>query len=398
MQEHTNHSSQHTSGLPASTTHDTPVHSSANHHQASRVFSEFETKNEHTSHLRSLWTRSFLGALAVFSLVSIGMLIGSVVNPATQTSPQNSAGKTANTDTQPDSNQRSPLENLVEEPSNPSIAPPEMPQQPEPTTPPLVRTPTPTATPRPTPKPTVAPTPTPTPAPTVDVNVERTFYGYSNRTNATGCIPMSAGSTSNPATYCETSNQEENEVYYILYLRNNGSTPAMDYPVRADIDGQTVLQTITIPSNDMKTLKFSLPKTFGAHKAVFAVNPDKKVPETRYDNNTAEPFTYTLLPDKTPPTVKLNVSYKPNASTIGMSEYQCFYISASDDVDSDTQMTVQLQTDGGPWQTIPFRYDQSNRDSYTPCFTGPAGTTHTAKIRATDRRGNSAEASAEMRF
>lgn len=154
-------------------------------------------------------------------------------------------------------------------------------------------TPTVTTTPTPTPKPSQSPTPssTPTPSPstTMDLNLE-TVRLFPERING---VAAKEGT--------ETNYKQDNKLKSIqLSIRNNGQDDAEKVLIKIIVDGET-LSEFTLDRIEKQSLKqekregLNFPDKIGKHKIEVQVNPERKIAESKFDNNTKN-LEYEYLP------------------------------------------------------------------------------------------------------
>lgn len=152
-------------------------------------------------------------------------------------------------------------------------------------------TPKPSVSPKPSvtpsPQPSVSPSPkvSPSPSPTadIDLNLEKAVFSLNK---------CEAGSTTVNITHESTVYEYPSSSNYCvngIEIRNNGHEAASSIEVKILLDGvaRATATIDKIEAGTLKTsdLKFNLPSEPGRYTLQVKVNPDKKVGETRYDNN-----------------------------------------------------------------------------------------------------------------
>jgi len=253
--------------------------------------------------------------------------------------------------------------------------------------------------PSPSPTPTIVPTPinqtskittpTPTPAPVPKSDLKTTWDNFPRPAGpGEGCF---AGQDPSNPVYCEVKNTETSLVSYFMEIENSGNDDVNNLLIRLVLDGKSSDHYIqSILHGEKKTITIPLTGEVGNHTGTVSINPDKTFLETNYDNNNKS-FTLEIKPDSIAPSATLDVFNKSATS-------KCFSPFVMDNVDSEYQLTLELQIDSGSWKTIPSRPDPGSEQRYEECLYGVSGDSHQGRLKVTDRRGNTSESSATMNF
>lgn len=229
----------------------------------------------------------------------------------------------------------------------------------------------PAASPKASPRPSSTATPSPSPELSVDYYLKSTS------------ILLTPENTMGASQFTQTSTWPRLRIEADFAARNGKKAGAVTY--RLYEDDRLISEDRREPVDDnayFADVYYPTARSAGKHSVKITYNEDRKFAETSYVNNEFY-YTYTILPEKEPPTFTIDGPYNINGQT-------CMrWINLEDNMSVYTDVWAKYQIDDGAW---------SNKTSENPygCITAQPGTSHTYTVHAEDLNGNVSEQSAEF--
>lgn len=223
------------------------------------------------------------------------------------------------------------------------------------------------------PKPSVRPSAIPSPSPAVSVD----YYLKSTS------ILLMPENTMGATQFTQTSTWPRLRLEANFAARHGKQAGAVTY--RLYEDDRLISENRREPVDDnayFSDVYYPTMQTAGKHSVRITYNEDRRFAEASYTNNEFY-YTYTILPEKEPPTFQIDGPHNINGQT-------CMrWINLQDNMSVYTDVWAKYQIDDGAW---------SNRTSENPygCISAPSGSSHTYTVHAEDLNGNVAEQSAEF--
>jgi hypothetical protein len=188
---------------------------------------------------------------------------------------------------------------LTPTPSPVSVATPPPTSQPTPTAtlaPSRSPSPSPTVSPKPTPKPSLTPSPTITPSPSITPS-PTPISDIDFIFDQVDFAQVSGNWSTNAANDHDIHRPVGDYKIDYFYIRNNGHQAGEKIEVKFTVDGiekkTVIVEKIDPGTSPLQLEGVDLPNSQGTHQVKVVVNLDKKISETRYDNNEVT-FKYTL--------------------------------------------------------------------------------------------------------
>lgn len=196
-------------------------------------------------------------------------------------------------------------------------------------------------------------------------------------------ILLTPENTMGATQFTQTSTWPRLRIEADFAARNGKRAGAVTY--RLYEDGRLMSEDRREPVDDnayFADIYYPTARSAGKHSVRITYNEDRKFAEESYANNEFI-YTYTILPEKEPPTFTIDGPYNIDGQT-------CMrWINLQDNMSTYTDVWAKYQIDDGAW---------SNKTSENPygCVTAPSGSEHSYTVHAEDLNGNVSEQTAEF--